>query len=408
MAEVFEMRYFFYYFLPILLGLFCLTGFAVNRQTEANNSVGNAALAIPGNVSSPKFMNSLAEAGPTAQESQPLDKNKRYNILFIGNSYTTRNNMPRDIFRQIAISAGYDVAITSSTKGGWYLDGFANANDEMGKEVDALLKNKNYKFDFVVMQEQSVCPAATPKRFYNGVRGLYEKIRAHGAIPILYETWGRKTGEITLRENGWTNESMTWKLAAAYYTIGRELDIDVAYAGLAFFDVYTNHQALGLYDADGSHPSYMGSYLAALTIFAEMFHYNPADVSYIGTLSAENAAILREAARKAVYETPEIPRDYLPASEEVSDTSAAPETTASETTAPVTTVSETTVAETTVAETTGFDTTAAEATTAVGGASSASKISKAVYAILGIGAAAVVVTVAVWMQIGRRKSNGQK
>jgi hypothetical protein len=237
-----------------------------------------------------------------------LDKEKTYNILFIGNSYTHYNDMPEQIFAKIMNAAGYKANVTRVTKGGWYLIDSAKSSDEVGAKVDSAFKARNY--DFVVLQEQSTCPAATPEKFYTGVRNLAEKIKAEGATPILYGTWGRKAGHSVLKENGWTNESMTWMISAAYEAIGAELGIDVAYAGLAFFDVYNNNKNINLYDDDLTHPNATGSYLAAMTIFAKITGVDPTTVDYNANITNDAAAILKEAARKAVWETPEIPAQY--------------------------------------------------------------------------------------------------
>lgn len=237
-----------------------------------------------------------------------LDKSRKYNFLFIGNSYTHYNDMPEQIFAKILKAAGYDATVTRITKGGWYLIDSAKSTDEVGAKVDSALKLRDY--DYIVLQEQSTCPAATPAKFYTGVRNLVEKVRADGATPILYGTWGRKEGHSVLENNGWTNESMTWMISAAYEAIGAELGVDVAYAGLAFYDIYTNNKNLNIYDEDLTHPNATGSYLAAMTIFAKITGVDPTTVDYNANLTDEAAAILKEAARKAVFETPEIPTEY--------------------------------------------------------------------------------------------------
>ena len=244
----------------------------------------------------------------SAPESTVLDKSKKYNFLFIGNSYTHYNDMPEQIFAKILKAAGYDATVTRITKGGWYLIDSAKATDEVGAKVESALQLRDY--DYIVLQEQSTCPAATPEKFYTGVRNLVEKVRADGATPILYGTWGRKEGHSVLKENGWTNESMTWMISAAYEAIGTELGVDVAYAGLAFFDVYNNNKNINLYDSDLTHPNATGSYLAAMTIFAKITGVDPTTVDYNANLTNDAADILKEAARKAVWETPEIPAQY--------------------------------------------------------------------------------------------------
>jgi len=241
---------------------------------------------------------------------------KDLEILFIGNSYTSRNYLSKNIFKGIAEAAGYHVNITLISQGGHTLEEFASSADEKGALVEKTLKEK--KFDYVVIQEQSTRPVERlVAPFYRGARKLVEKVRENGAIPVFYATWGRKTGSTDLRKYKLTNESMTWKLAAGYEAIGEELDVAVAHAGLAFYDIYTNHPEIEIYDADLTHPSYAGSYLAAATIFTRIFGIDPTTLDCNLEVPAEHAPILMEAARKAVYETPAIPEEYITSSVDV-------------------------------------------------------------------------------------------
>ena len=250
----------------------------------------------------------------TSPQEEPTAP-KTYRIMFVGNSYTTYNQMPVGLFQNIAQSAGYDVEILSVAKGGYYLRQYMDPVDPYCKMFEnALLRTP--AFDYVVLQAQSVVPALDdPSDFYDVIRVLSGKIQDVGSQPILYCTWGRKTGHSTLDKYGWTNESMTWRLAAAYTAIGEELHLPVAYVGLAFYDVYTNQSEIDLYRDDLSHPSYAGSYLAAATLVAKIFNDDLSKVTFTGDLSESEARILLEAARKAVFETPSIPDEYHVSSE---------------------------------------------------------------------------------------------
>ena len=254
-------------------------------------------------------------APETEPETEPplgtveLDKSKTYKILFVGNSYTYYNNMPSRYFGEIMEAAGYSVKILSLTKGGWTLSGSANSQDELGKQVDMALTNQD--FDFVILQEQSMTPAVNTGSFYGGVRRLNKKIRESGGIPVLYATWGRKQGSGDLAATGLTAETMTWKLAASYEHMGQTHDIPVAHVGLAFWDIVQNERRVNLFDTDLSHPNAAGSYLAALTIFARITGVDPTTVDYEGGVGSNIEPILKEAARKAVFETPEIPDKYM-------------------------------------------------------------------------------------------------
>ena len=251
----------------------------------------------------------------TAPETEPplgtveLDKSKTYKILFVGNSYTYCNDMPTRYFGEIMEAAGYKVKIMSLTKGGWTLLNSSNARDELGSKVDSILKNQ--EFDFVVLQEQSMTPAVNIGSFYNAVKRLDNKIRESGGIPVLYATWGRKQGSGDLTATGLTAETMTWKLAASYEHMGQTHDIPVAHVGLAFWGIVQNERRVNLFDTDLSHPNAAGSYLAALTLFARITGVDPTTVDYEGGVGSNIEPILKEAARKAVFETPEIPEEYM-------------------------------------------------------------------------------------------------
>ena len=74
-----------------------------------------------------------------------------------------------------------------------------------------------------------------------------------------------------------TSKMMSDKLIKAYSDIGKELDICVVHVGKFFYELTTRYPEFELYDEDLSHPSLLGSYVAALTIFAAIFN-----VSVIG------------------------------------------------------------------------------------------------------------------------------
>ena len=213
-------------------------------------------------------------------------------ILFIGNSYTYYNDMPTEIFAKMAETAD----VTAITKGAWTLEKFANPDDEHGAKVQAALTGEK-KYDIVILQEQSLRPAIDPEKFYSAVENLASRIRETGASPMLYATWGRHSESADLEKHGLTNKTMTDKLAAAYAAIGEKLDIPVAHAGLAFYEVYTGESGIDLYNPDRSHPSYAGSYLAAATLYAKIFGKTP---EFPGGLTATEAKTLCKAAENAV------------------------------------------------------------------------------------------------------------
>lgn len=237
------------------------------------------------------------------------EQTMKYRILFIGNSYTYYNGMSM-LFEMIAKGQGYAPEVLSVTASAYYLHQFNDPTDENGKKVQAQLTGEKH-FDVVFVQEQTTNPALNAADFYTNVRKLHTKILAQGGSMVLYQTWGRKTGNSVLSKNGWTNETMTYKIGAAYEAIAAELESALSPVGSAFYDVYTNHPEIELYNEDKSHPSLAGSYLAALCHYAAVWGKSPIGVRFVPRgISAQDALILQTAAHQAVFGGSIIPESY--------------------------------------------------------------------------------------------------
>lgn len=225
---------------------------------------------------------------------------KEYKILFIGNSFTYFNDMPNAIFGEICRSAGYNVIVDSVTHGGYHLYKHADPADPCGKLVEEKL-NEN-KYDYIILQEQSGSPVATPGLFYDGVRALAKKASENGAKLFLYETWGYKEGYSKLTTHGGDTVKMEMMLRAAYTAIGEEIGAEVIYVGAAMTDIYVSHKEINTYASDLFHPSAEGSTLAAFTIFSRIFGADPRQISYNGVCASDEAAkALKAAAYSAVF-----------------------------------------------------------------------------------------------------------
>jgi hypothetical protein len=218
-------------------------------------------------------------------------------VLFIGNSYTERNNMT-SMFKSLVESTGRTIHVDTVVRGGYRLSQFADSANEYGKQVDQLLANN--KYDYVVIQEQSTLPITARDEFFAGVRALNTKIKASGAETVLFQTWGRKTGNSFLIEHSLTTAQMESQLRSAYKTIANELKLKVSYVGVAFTEVYQTFQNLELYEPDGTHPSPIGSYLVACVHYATLFNTSPLGIAYIGAFTLTQARDMQQAAGKTL------------------------------------------------------------------------------------------------------------
>lgn len=191
------------------------------------------------------------------------------NILFVGNSYTYYNDMPEVLFAQEACHAGIEVNVTAVTKGGYYLDQFADPENEHGKRLRETVAGK--KYDCIILQDQSMNPIKDEKKFLDSVGAMKRLLGAHTDRFVLYATWGRKTGSPQLDELGLDTEQMARGLSEAYNKAGKMFGMDVAEVGKAFLRYSAERPDADLYNPDLSHPSELGSAVAARVIFSTVF-----------------------------------------------------------------------------------------------------------------------------------------
>lgn len=222
-------------------------------------------------------------------------------VLFIGNSMTYFHDMPTAIFEPMARAAGFDVRVQSITAGGRFLWENLQRDDETARAVKAALAPASAGvYDFVILQEGMPDLYTDTERFCDAVRTLAGQIRALGAKPVLYARMGNQRGNPELEDPECTYENVYRAIVAAHEKMSRELDVPVAWAVSAVYDLNDREIDFDLYAQDQSHPSYAGSYVAALTVMAAVFGVDPAALTYDGELPPHQAAQCREAASRAM------------------------------------------------------------------------------------------------------------
>jgi hypothetical protein len=218
-------------------------------------------------------------------------------VLFIGNSYTSVNDLPT-VFTALAKAGGHDVETGMAAPGGFTLAQHANSADTLGILASS-------KWDVVVLQEQSQLPAVEQVRrqqMYPAARSLVGAIRAAGARPMFFLTWAHRAG---MPENGMPDyQGMQAQIGAGYLAIARELGAPVAPVGYAWSAAYAQDPNLALWQADGSHPTELGTYLAASVFYAAIFGQSPEGSSYVDGVPADTALILQATAAHLVFDDP--------------------------------------------------------------------------------------------------------
>jgi hypothetical protein len=199
-------------------------------------------------------------------------------VLFLGNSFTARNDLP-GLIAKLAAARGKSLEHRLISAGGASLRQHWNA----GEARRAIQEGQH---NAVVLQEQSTLPVKNAMRMHENVRLFDEAIKAAGGTTVLYMTWVRQSAPESQQA-----------ITDAYSSIGRELGATVVPVGLAWQRFLAKHDRPVLHDKDQSHPSLAGSYLAACVFLAALFQESPVGLDAGGTgLDEESLALLQEAA----------------------------------------------------------------------------------------------------------------
>lgn len=213
-------------------------------------------------------------------------------VLFIGNSYTSVNDLPAT-FARLARSTGQAVEIAAIDPGGATL--LEHASTQAVRTTifgtvwtAVVLQEASPVAAASDLQEQWMIPAATE---------LVSAIRAAGARPYLFEAWAHQDG---LPESGLSRPAMQAAIADSHARLATLLRLDVARVGSAWKRAETEAPQIGLWQADGSHPTVAGTYLAACVLYGTIIGRTPVGLTELDGLSSTDATILQRIAAESI------------------------------------------------------------------------------------------------------------
>ncbi len=231
-------------------------------------------------------------------------------VLFLGNSYTAQNELAI-LFRNLAADRGRQVTDAKHTPGGNTLGEPQAGNGQHSTNPTSLAMIASEAWDYVVLQEQSTTPTIPFKRdnfMMPGAQSLDASIKANdpATTTLLFQTWGRQNGGQFCGSNDCSPvfasfEEMQDEVTAAYADVGALIGAPVAPVGEAWRVSRALHPGIALHQADASHPTHEGSYLAACVFYAKIFGESPVGISYAGPIDLADAALLQDVAARAVF-----------------------------------------------------------------------------------------------------------
>ena len=202
-----------------------------------------------------------AQAPKAAPEGAAPEKVAR--VLFVGNSYTYANDLPKLVQELAAADRGAPRVETEMVAPG------GTTLEQHCTTTGALAKVREGKFTHVVIQGQSLETLTQPEKFQKHAKELADAAREAGSKVVFYQTWARRADAKEYAEKWSTGapKSMQIAISEAYAKAASSGRGELARVGDAWRGLIESKDPPPLFDEDGSHPSIAGTYLAGCVIY---------------------------------------------------------------------------------------------------------------------------------------------
>lgn len=236
-------------------------------------------------------------ADAAAPDADPAPYPRR--VLFVGNSYLYYNDSVHNHVRRLATELGpfaWDQYVYKSAT----ISGARLEQHPLAQLLQAGRLGTDAPFDLVILQGGSAeaLDAAGRARFERTVREAAGLVRQTGADLALYMTPAYVAPHAKARPG------QIDTIATSYTAAAQSVDARLIPVGLAFDLAYRRRPDMALHKGfDGSHPSLLGSYLAACVAYVSLYGgaidpqvFVNAEYRYYGAIDAGDARFLRQVA----------------------------------------------------------------------------------------------------------------
>lgn len=196
-------------------------------------------------------------------------------VLFIGNSYTRFNDLPRMVERLSRSAPRGPLLATSREARG----GFDLRMHWRDRELRRRIASR--RFDVVVLQGHSLSALSAPDRAAEYARRFWRHASASGTRLILFQTWARSPRSRDYRRLALGGQDeMLSRVEAFYEELARELHVSVAPVGRAWRRAIDTLPDVRLHRRDGTHPELAGTYLSASVLYGTLTGRDPREPSW--------------------------------------------------------------------------------------------------------------------------------
>lgn len=218
-------------------------------------------------------------------------------VLFIGNSFTSQNDLPA-LFSQLSQSSGEHVIVASHMPGGISVgDVSQGTSAHMNNPVVYSLIRSN-AWDYLVLQDNQGRFCLGYGQFPSSSLVIEGHLKIRDSLlyyhpcahVIWYAGFGPKDGYPPYASTG---SALIDTIYQNYQFLQDTAGQIIAPIGPAFQRIINNYPTINLWDADDVHPSLNGSFLIANILYTTIFKKSPIHCSYNAGLSSTVDSVLK-------------------------------------------------------------------------------------------------------------------
>ncbi len=221
-------------------------------------------------------------------------------VLFIGNSFTSQNNLPA-LFTQLSQGANRNVLVAAHMPGGVSVGDTAQGTSAHMNNplVYSLIKSDHW--DYLVLQDNQGRFCLSYGQFPSSSLVIEGHLKIQDSLlfynpcahVIFYAGYGPKFG---YPPYGNTGEALIDSIYQNYLFLNDTAKQVMAPIGPAFLRVMSGYPSINLWSSDDIHPSLYGSSLIADILYSTIFKSSPLNSSYNPGLSSLEDSLLKNLA----------------------------------------------------------------------------------------------------------------
>lgn len=228
-------------------------------------------------------------------------------VLFIGNSFTSQNNLP-SLFAQISQGSGKKVVVASHMPGGVSVGDISQGTSAHMNNPNVYSLIRSNDWDYLVLQDNQGRFCLGYGQFPSSSLVIEGHIKIRDSLlfyhpcahMIWYAGFGTKNGLLPYAGSG---SAMIDSIYQNYQYLRDTAGQIIAPIGPAFKRIISQYPSINLWDTDDTHPSLYGSYLIAGVLYTTFFKSSPIISSFNPGITPAIDSVLKNTAYQTTVDS---------------------------------------------------------------------------------------------------------